>query len=196
MSVPAIFGALKYIPASVGVKALEKLSPMFKNYFSRVAAYGLDTNRALDYLKDRFENEASQDFQSQLNQGEQAGTLRPDEKAAKSQISNAKAPGKIARTIASLGGGLIGASAGQGKADQGVTKTNEPMTKPEEISKVLSPREEALQKYNRMKKQKSTIDQLQGDFEKEYGPGLRETQAPANASDDELLALMQKILKS
>ena len=110
----AIFNALKYIPASVGIKALEKYNPKFKNYFAKVAAYGLDTNRALDYLADRFGGEGEQNYKQQLEQGERQGTLRPDELASKSNIANSEIPGRIARTGAALGGGLIGASAAMG----------------------------------------------------------------------------------
>lgn len=110
----AIFNALKYIPASVGIKALEKYNPKFKNYFAKVAAYGLDTNRALDYLSDRFGGSTGQNYKEELAQGEKQGTLRPDELASKSNLENREIPGKLLRSALSLGGGLIGAGASLG----------------------------------------------------------------------------------
>lgn len=111
----AALGAIKYVPASVGIKMLEKVSPKFKNYFTQAAAYGYDANNALDYLASKFESEGTKQFKGQLAQGEAQGTLRPDEQVAKKQIETSEIPGKIARSAVAFGGaalsGLPGAAA-------------------------------------------------------------------------------------
>ena len=92
-------------------KALEKVNPGFKNYFSRALAYGVDSDRMIGYLTDRFESDAQRDYKSQLERGAANNTLRPDEMVSRSQIGNAERPAKLARaalstaTGAYLGGG-------------------------------------------------------------------------------------------
>lgn len=105
----AILNVLKYIPVSTARKALEKVNPGFKNYFAKSAAYGLDINRAMDFLSDRFQSDAQKAHKAHLEQGEANKTLRPDEAASKAQISNAEAPLRGLKTAASfIGGGLLG----------------------------------------------------------------------------------------
>lgn len=120
--VAPILNAAKFLPASLTIKALEKFSPKFKNYFARVAAYGLDTNRALDWVTDRFRNEQGANFEGELESGAQRGTLRPDEMVARQQINQSKIPGKVVRSLASLGGGFLGAQAGQEEEQQAMPK--------------------------------------------------------------------------
>lgn len=105
----AILNVLKYIPASTARKALEKVNPGFKNYFAKSAAYGLDINRAIDFLSDRFQSESQKSHKAHLAQGKANRTLRPDELASKAQIENAEMPLRAAKTAASLvGGALLG----------------------------------------------------------------------------------------
>jgi len=173
MGIPSMIGAVKYLPASLGVKFLEKLNPKFKNYFTTAASYGFDANRALDYVKDRFENEASKTFKGQLQQGAQAGTLRPDEKSAKRQIENAELPGKVARSAAAFGGAALagGLPALAGQAASQLSDLGEGEHVPglgqyqgEHVPR--NPREEA---YKSMKKKKGLAGQMEEDFERQYG---------------------------
>lgn len=213
----AIFQALKIVPASVGVKYLEKYSPVFKNYFAKVAAYGLDTNRALDYLKDRFSNEATENFKSQLEQGERKGTLRPDEMAAKTQISNAEIPGQVLRGAASLAGGFIGSGASreeeqpeEAQAQQQMQQQAQPQPQAQAPQRQQGPRELAAKRLNDMQKEKKLIQQLQADFQAKYGrqapespefptarsqPARSQGAAPRGTGDEALLAAMEKILR-
>lgn len=103
-----IFGALKYMPATLARKALVKVHPSLGNYFSRAVTYGVDANRALDYLIEKFESDSQKDHKRRLEQGAQQGTLRPDEMVSRSEMKNAAIPGKILKGAASLaiGGGL------------------------------------------------------------------------------------------
>lgn len=103
-----IFGALKYLPASAGIKVLEKANPMFKNFFSKVSAYGLDSSRALDYLVDRFSN--PKEFQRSL-ESRNPSQMRTDEIIAKNEINASLGPGKAVRNILGVAGGLAGALA-------------------------------------------------------------------------------------
>lgn len=112
----AVMAGLKYIPASLGMKALTRINPKFKNFFTEAASYGIDTNRAIDYLTDRFSNPSTQQFEGQLEQGANQGTLRPDEMAARSEISNANIPSKLLKGAASFGG--AGLALGSGESDQ------------------------------------------------------------------------------
>lgn len=105
----SIIGALKYLPASIARKALVKVNPKFANYFSKVVAYGLDTNRALDYLSDRFESESQKSYKDQLRSRESQGLLRPDEMVSKGQLEREEMPGKALRSALAFGtGGLLG----------------------------------------------------------------------------------------
>lgn len=111
-----ILGGLKYVPASIGIKVLEKAHPMFKNYFSKVTAYGLDASKALDYLTSRFSN--PNDFEQSL-QSRNPDQLRSDERIAKNEISASKGPGKALRNAASLATGLtLGTSTSENQPTQ------------------------------------------------------------------------------
>lgn len=201
-----IFNALKYIPASVGIKYLEKVSPKFKNYFAQVAAFGLDANRAFDYLKDRFENEATSKYKSQLEAGEQRGQLRPDELAAKTQIANSEIPGKILRSAAALGTGF---SLGGNREEPMQEEQAQPQQQIQQAQEPPSARSQARSRLNEMQKDKKLIEQLQAEFESKYGqrpPASPEfptgrQQAPMQqpsrqgSGDAELIAAMERILK-
>lgn len=106
----AVLQGLKYIPASLGVKALSKVNPKFKNFFTEAASYGVDTNRAISYLTDRFSNPNNQQFEQGLAQRGAQGQLRPDEMAAQTDISNSRIPGRALKGIASFAGAGIGGS--------------------------------------------------------------------------------------
>jgi hypothetical protein len=114
----AIFGALKYLPASVARQALVKFNPSFGKFFSKAVSYGLDANSALDYLMDRFEGDSQKDYKNQLRQGAAQGTLRPDEAVSRSQMNNEAIPGKILKTglAAAIGGGIGGFGEGENEA--------------------------------------------------------------------------------
>lgn len=98
-----ILGGLKYVPASLGIKVLEKAHPMFKNYFANVTAYGLDASKALDYVTERFSNPSEYEESLKSRNPDQ---LRTDERIAKNEIATSKAPGKLLRNAASLATGL------------------------------------------------------------------------------------------
>ena len=104
----AILGALKFLPASLARKALSKVNPGFDTFFSRALSYGIDADRAIEYLSDRFQSDAQKSHQNQLDRGAANQTLRPDEAVSRSEMSNAAIPGKILKGAASLaiGGGL------------------------------------------------------------------------------------------
>lgn len=107
--VNAVMGALRFIPATLARKALGKVSPKFNNYFASIATYGLDVNRGLDYLADKFERDSKRRHKEQLEQGATNHTLRPDEMAHKAELANQGVPGKIARSVASAAiGGYLG----------------------------------------------------------------------------------------
>lgn len=114
----SILGVLKYLPASLARKALVKVNPGFENYFSKALSFGVDANRALDYLIEKFESGASKDFKHQQESRAAEGTLRPDEMATRSQMGNAALPGRILKGgAAALLGGSLGLG-GEGKAQK------------------------------------------------------------------------------
>ena len=173
----AILGALKYIPASTARKALEKVNPGFKNYFAKSAAYGLDINRAVDYLADRFQSESQKAHKQHLERGEANRTLRPDEMASKSQIENAELPFKAAKTALSfVGGGLLGR---EGEKPQ------------EEEKERPKSKEQAVMQYNEMQKKKRMVDQLREDFDSRYGP--EGSLSRQQGSDPDMQALLQAL---
>ena len=198
-AISSVFGALKYVPATVARKALEKVNPGFKNYFSSALSYGIDANRALDYISDRFESSAQRDYKEKLEQGARAETLRPDEKASRSQIKNAEMPGKLLRGAAAIGGAALAGGLPSGIAQAAQSVSNE---QPEHVPGLgqykgehepnigqmkgenipglgqmqsehgpnpLSERQLALMKYNQMNKRKKELDKMNTDFESEYG---------------------------
>lgn len=122
----AVFGALKYVPASVARKALEKVNPKFKNYFSKAVSYGMDANRALDYLSDRFQSDAQRTHKEQLEQGAANNTLRPDEMLSRSQLANTELPSKIAKTALAYGG--AGLLTGRNSEAPATEESNSPAT--------------------------------------------------------------------
>lgn len=107
-----VIQGLKHVPASIGIKALEKLDPRFKNFFTSALSYGLDANRAFDYLIDRFGGgKPEQNFQSKQ--------LRPDEQVAKNEIEASGIPARLVKSGAALGLGALGAGARLGGAAAG-----------------------------------------------------------------------------
>jgi hypothetical protein len=130
----AIFGALKYLPASLGVKALQKVNPKFKNYFANALAYGVDANRAMDYLTERFSSDSQNDYQNQLEKGASQGTLRPDEAVSRSQMKNASMPLRALKTAGSfaIGAGL-GSQGEEESQEQGMQKPPPPPRTPPAI---------------------------------------------------------------
>lgn len=143
----AIFSALKYLPASVARKALVKVDPRFGKYFSKVISYGLDANRALDYLSDRFSNPAQKSTENMLEQRQAQGMLRPDEMLSKSEMGKSKIPGKLLKSAASFAtGGLLGGMEGD--------ESEQPRLSNEEK------REAALQEFKGRLKKKKPISEL------------------------------------
>jgi len=119
MTIPIgpVLNVAKTIGAPLALKALTKLNPKFKNFFTEAAAYGYGADQALSYLTERFSK--PNEFQNQLEKGEAQGTLRPDEAAAKQQINAQQIPGKILRSGAAFGGaGLLGAMGDQPAGDE------------------------------------------------------------------------------
>jgi|GEM_PF-6639310 len=162
----AIFGVLKYLPASLARKALAKANPGFENYFSKALSYGVDANRALDYLIDKFENSAQKDFKQQQESRAAEGTLRPDEMATRSQVANAAIPGKILKGGASA---LLGGALGIG-SERRPSQEQEPTLTDEEK------RQATLQAFNerlRSKKPKSELsrEELTRQFEESQQGG-------------------------
>lgn len=113
----AVLGAASYVPATITRKALEKLSPKFGSYFSKALTYGVDANRAVDYLVHRFKNQTQHIHENELEEGAAKGTLRPDEMVSRSQIQNAAIPGKIAKTALGIGTGLVLGGIGEGTSE-------------------------------------------------------------------------------
>ena len=124
MSIAGVIGGLKFLPASLGVKALQKVNPKFKNYFANAAAYGIDANRALDFIVERFESQSQRDYKDQLQKGASSNTLRPDEQVSRSNIRNAEMPLNALKGAASIG---IGAALGGvgGAAAEGINQLSQ-----------------------------------------------------------------------
>lgn len=167
--VAPIMGAMKYLPVSLGVKLLQKVNPKFKNYFTTAAAYGYDANNALDYLKDRFENQETESFENQLEKGATQGTLRPDEMAAKSQIANSQIPGKAVRSVAAFGGAAL-AGGLPGAAAAGASQAMQQPQQQLQQEQPLNPQQEILQKAMARRK-KPLREKLEEQFEAGYSQG-------------------------
>jgi hypothetical protein len=112
----AIFNALKFVPAGTAVKMLGKFDPRFKSYFAKVAADGLDINRAIDYVQQKFGNQNSQQNEDQLERGSQQGTLRPDEEISRQEIQRSRTPTNVLKNA--VGFGTAAALGGQTQSPQ------------------------------------------------------------------------------
>lgn len=124
----AILNVLKLIPASTAVKALSKVDKRFKNYFASAAAYGLDVNRAVDFVSDRF----SQDNEEGRIQKKPAPTL--EEKTALQNIQTSQRIPRNLKTAASFAaGGLLG-------------ETPEEATPEQQAAQALSPQQQLAQR--------------------------------------------------
>jgi len=178
----AIFNALKYLPASIAQKALVKVDPKFGKYFAKSLAYGIDANRALDYLSDRFQSSSQKNYQQRLDQRESQGLLRPDEKVSKGQLEREAIPGKVAKTLAAFGtGGLIG---GLGEGQQA-----EPALSSEDQ------RQAALGQFNeRLRKKKPQSELSREALMQQFQEGQQQGQGqPGKAA---LLSSMQQITEA
>ena len=108
-AISSVMGALKYLPASLARQALAKANPKFNSYFSKALSYGIDADRALSYLTDRFESDSQRDYRQGLEKGAANQTLRPDEMVSRSQMKNQEIPGNALRKVAAIGlGGALG----------------------------------------------------------------------------------------
>ncbi len=118
----SIIKGLKYVPASVGMKILQKFNPKFKNFFTSALSYGYDANNLIDFLSSRFGGKG--DYEGELEQRREAGNLRPDEAVTQNEIGFSKFPAKALKTGAAIGlgalaGGPLGAATAA--ADQAVS---------------------------------------------------------------------------
>jgi hypothetical protein len=155
----AILGALKYLPASMAQKALVKVNPSFGGYFSKALSYGVDANRALDYLLERFESDSQRDYKRQLEQGAAQGTLRPDEKVSRSEMANAALPAKVLKAGASA---LIGGGLGFGKEQVPAQQEIPELTQQEKKQAAVSQYNERM---NKKKKSELSREELLIQFE-------------------------------
>ena len=160
----AVMGALKFMPASLARQALEKVNPGFKNYFSKALAYGVDANRALDFLSERFESDAQKEHRNQLDKGAANQTLRPDEMVSRSQMQNADIPGKLLKTgLSAVTGGLLG-GAGGSEQDNNVAQSKSAQPSEREIAnQKLNQQESALNADERRR-----LEEFEGKFGKGY----------------------------
>lgn len=104
--ISTLLNAMKYVPKSVALKALSKVSPSLRNYFSSSVAYGLDANAALDYLYKRFSDDPMEEL-------EKKPTPTPEEKVAMQSAKRANQPFDLAKNIAGFGLGALAASKGK-----------------------------------------------------------------------------------
>lgn len=106
MGLPSLLGSFKYVPASLARKALEKFDPSFKNYFAKSLSYGIDADRALDYVMQKFEGKGQQGYKQKLEQGAANNTLRPDEAVSRSQQGLTEAPAQALKAGVAAATGL------------------------------------------------------------------------------------------
>jgi hypothetical protein len=118
MGINAILGAASYVPATIIQKALGKLDPRFNGYFSKALSYGIDIDRSVNYLADKFEDDSTKNYKYRLKEKGAIGTLRPDQAVSKSQIENSEIPGKALKAIASYGTGAALALPGKQEKQQ------------------------------------------------------------------------------
>lgn len=193
------------LPIGLATKGISKVNPRIGSFVQGALGSGYTADQVFGFLRSKLEGTASAAERSRLEAGERAGTLRPDERAAREEISQSRRAGDLLQTAAGLGAGVLGGISGMRQAE---TQQEEP-PKEQQPQREMGPREAAASRLNEMQKEKKLIEQLQADFERKYGqtppsrpefPGRsQEMGRPAqnrNTDDEQLLALMQNILKS
>lgn len=175
MSFAPILGALKYLPASVARKALEKVSPKFGDYFARAAAFGVDVNRAVDFLSDRFQSDSQKQYKEQLQRGAQNNTLRPDEMLSRSEMRNQALPAKFLKTVGSFATGAVLGSNKEKNLPTIQEEKNTDNTNQEKKASIIQPKnaQEAVRQYNARQKPQSAIDQLKTQYDQAYGQNVQ-----------------------
>ena len=98
----------KALPVTAALEQFSKLNPKMKSFISGATAAGWGADKIFSFLRDKFSGQESPDNRT---------SLRPDEKAAKSQRRQEEAPGKAIQTgatlaAAGLGGGLAARAVG------------------------------------------------------------------------------------
>ena len=94
-----------YIPAALAIKGLGKVSPELESFVTSAAAGGYSTDSILGFLRNKLEAPGYSQEQNRLEQGQQQGSLRPDEAASMQRTSERE---RIPRAV---GAGLSAAGA-------------------------------------------------------------------------------------
>lgn len=100
------------IPAGIAAKGLEKVDSRLGKFVQRALASGYTIDAAMDFLRNNLGEDNQR--QSELQRGQQSGTLRPDEEASLQMINESQQPQKLLGTAATLGGAALGGGLGAG----------------------------------------------------------------------------------
>jgi hypothetical protein len=123
----AIFNALKFIPASMAVKALSKVDKRFNNFFANAAAYGYDINNALDFISKKFSDE------SEREKLERKNNPTAEEGIALQQMNKGRMPIEALKGAASFAlGGLVGS----GQEEPTNNQNQESISQPEQQQQI------------------------------------------------------------
>lgn len=177
------------IPGNIASKALSKINPNIANFFQGAALGGYGIDESLDFLREKFENPSTRQEKNRLKKGEAQGTLRPDEKSSLQTINQSQNIPNAIESLIKGGGRALGGLTGVSLGREQPQPQNPPQSPPQERRPEPGSRQEAAVRLGEMRKRKSLIDELQADFERDFGPSLEPERnlSSNNSSKEELL---------
>ena len=122
------------VPSYLAAKGLERLNPRLKDFITGASAAGFATDQIIDYIREESESPGQRGEKARLERGRAQGTLRPDERAAQTQIAQAELPGAVAQKGVALGAGLLTGGLGDigAQAVQGMNAGPSPQQPPQQ----------------------------------------------------------------
>lgn len=100
----------KFLSPALGsvlsLSLLKKANPVLKSFISYGTAAGYGADQILDFIRRKVEGGSYTEERNRLERGIREGTLRPDEKAAASEIERRERPVNILQKGASIGTGI------------------------------------------------------------------------------------------
>ena len=180
------------IPDDIAEKALSKIDPKMKRFFSNSIKSGIGAGGALTFLRNRFENPSIESEKQRLSSRAKSGVSRPDEQAAAHQIQDNEKRASTLRKgttagLALAGGagalGSLGGILGSAKKNQLPQMPHQEMDQPQPLT-----RQEALQRFNdRNKKKKSNLM-----AQTEMDIAAQQSQSGQGSNIERLIQLLQQ----
>lgn len=121
----------KAIPLGLALKGIKKADSRIGSFLEGAIASGYGADQVIDYLRDKVANPAVQDKRAQIQQLEQQGIARPDERALGQSLRQDRIPGDLLQEGAKLGASALGGLGAAGLIGRGEQRGDVQVLPPE-----------------------------------------------------------------